>query len=72
MEGGTFRFTAHLGSMIGVEDKYKIDSSFLVAKVSLLLQQEALLALYTLVGIVPSVEVDTRRVAVLLLSEVLR
>lgn len=58
--------------MIGVEDKYKIDSSFLVAKVSLLLQQEALLALYTLVGIVPSVEVDTRRVAVLLLSEVLR
>lgn len=58
--------------MIGVEHKYKIDSSFLMTEVPLFLQHEALLALYAVVGIVPSVEVDTRRVAVLLFSEVLR
>lgn len=57
--------------MIGVVDKYKIDSSFLMTNFSLFLQHEALLALYAVVGIVPSVEVDTRRVAVLLFSEVL-
>lgn len=57
--------------MIGVEDKYKIDSSFLVTEVSLFLQHKALLALYTVVGVVPSVEVDTGGVAVLLFSKVL-
>lgn len=58
--------------MIGVEDKYKIDSNFLVTEVLLFLQHKALLALYAVVGIVPSVKADTRRVAVFSFSEVLR
>ena len=43
-----------------------------MTEIGLLLQHEALFALYAVIGIVPSVEVDTRGVAVLLLSEVLR